>query len=600
MLEQIEILEKARLYKKADAILRKVISEEREYAPQIETDEEAIQNTQQSFSPDVTTKLYTAYRPLAVYLNQKYAIDLFALPKNLNTLIKATQTGTTLPDEALKFPQVFYKDIQAIQGVEDFLKNYPNLYKDLTNINSQIKFLKNQNYWQWLGGIKDSNQFKQELQNLNGLKNFATDFYKSQNKILNLAELSADEIKNIKSGFESSKVLNRFNERMINFLIKNNPNQHYSVDSLKKYTNNELVEAIENTIKAKPLQDQQKYSTFLQTLKDSAKNEEFATKLIANAEKAGNITKASTEGTEAAASIAKKFPMLNKILGPLGILLSLPAAYKWTKKIIAGEEFTNEEIVEFIQDMLNLFSAVAFMIPGGQLVSAVLGGLSLTIMGGSYIAKQFEAKEEPKEKQERDISSLMEQATPGNFSDFNDWLNSKNMDYSSMKIIDILKALEVWIPQSQFAKEYDWFVNPTEQNKNKIETFKQKYLQLWNTYQKGGNVSNLNNNLAFNSLEDVKKTYDKQYSQNPYIGFAFRQNKPLKEIISTIQKEMAPSMPQGQKWFAEVPLNYSDKDLLKWYNSKYPNGFLTASTSKITRVATSFNLKKYTASQKKL
>jgi hypothetical protein len=61
---------------------------------------------------------------------------------------------------------------------------------------------------------------------------------------------------------------------------------------------------------------------------------------------------------------------------------------------------------------------------------------------------------------------------------------------------------------------------------------------------------------------------------------------------------MAPSMPQGQKWFAEVPLNYSDKDLLKWYNSKYPNGFLTASTSKITRVATSFNLKKYTASQK--
>ena len=44
MLEQIEILEKARLYKKADAILRKVISEEREYAPQIETETSTLEN----------------------------------------------------------------------------------------------------------------------------------------------------------------------------------------------------------------------------------------------------------------------------------------------------------------------------------------------------------------------------------------------------------------------------------------------------------------------------------------------------------------------------------------------------------------------------
>ncbi len=588
MLKQIEKLEKAGLYKEADTILRKVISEEREYATQIETETSALDNlpAQQGYSQNSLMKLYTAYRPLAVYLNQKYSIDLFALPKNLDVLMKATSTGQMLPDNALKFPQAFYKDMRAIKAVEDFLENYPNVSKDLKNINSQFRFLKNKNYWDWLSGIKDTKQFNQELQEINGLKTFSKDFYNSEKKILNISKLEPNEIKNIKDGFESSKQLSTWNAKMKQYLVNADP-QKYNYKLLDTLDNEALLQLFKSTPKLNTNQ------VLIDAVEGNIKAENYAQKLIQNAEQTGKITAASADGTQAAASIVKKFPILNRILGPLGIILSLPAAIKWTKKILSGEDFTNEEIVECIQDLLNLSAAVAFVIPGGQLVSAVLGGLSLTLMGGSFIAKQFETKEEPKEKQERDINELVSQATPDNFSDFNEWLKSKNMSYSTMKIIDILKALETWIPQSQFAKEFDWFVNPNEQNKSKRAIFEQKYLNLFNAYRKGGNISQSGASLAFNSLEDVKKAYDRQFSQNPFIGFAFRQSKPLKEIISTIQKEMAPGMPAGQKWFAEVPLNYSDKDLLAWYNLKYPNGVVTASANKIIKTATTFNLKKH-------
>jgi hypothetical protein len=580
-LEQIENLDKSGKYKQADVIVKKMMKQAEEYAPQIPGES----YSQVKSSPQMT-QFYTAYRPFAIYLNSKYGIDLFAMPTNLSTLIKATKTGAALPDAALKFPQVFYNDIQAIQGVEDFLKNYPNLYKDLTNINSQIKFLKNKNYWQWLGGIKDSSQFKQELQNLNELKNFAADFYKSENKILNLAKLEADEIKNIKSGFESSKVLNTWNAKMKQLLNNADPNL-YNYKNLDNLDNKGLVELIKKTPKL-PFK-----TTIINAVESGLQNETYAQKLIENAEKVGNITKASTEGTEAAGAIAKKFPVLNKILGPLGIILSLPAAFKWTQKILAGDEFTNEEIVECVQDLLNLFAGIAFMIPGGQAVSAVLGGLSLAIMGGNWIAGQFTPAKETKEKQEKDVSDLMVQATPGNFSAFNDFLHEKNLDYNKMKVIDIFNNLEEWIKTGKGTKTFDWFINPTEQNQAKREIFNQRYQNLFNTFRKGGDVTNQESGLAFNSLEDVKKTYDSQFSQNPYIGDAFKQNIPLKEIISKIQKDMAPGMPKGQKWFANVPLNLPDSELLVWYNKSFPDKFLTAQTDKTPRVASTFNLKKH-------
>jgi hypothetical protein len=631
-LEQIENLDKSGKYKQADAIVKKMIKEAVEYASQVPGES----YPQVQSSPQMT-QFYTAYRPLFVYLKNKHGIDLFALPKKLEILFKAEALGIQPPEDILKQLSSFkeaFKDIKATPALETFLKNYPDIYKDFSEINAQTRFLKGKNYLDWLGGVKNLDEYKKAIQDLNQTKNIAKDIYQAGHGILDVKNIPLVDLQKIKSGVDAQKQMATFNTTAANYLKA----MGHTGSNLESLTTSELVSELKklngsvakgmetrgngllNTlgttiddadnilIAAKDPQKVQEMKTLLEGGGHSTQGK-TATEIIKDfksifanspllqdagiAKGATQAATATAEGAEAAGAIAKKFPVLNKILGPLGIILSLPAAFKWTQKILAGDEFTNEEIAECVQDLLNLFAGIAFMIPGGQAVSAVLGGLSLAIMGGSWIAGQFGTAQETKEKQEKDILNLMEQATPGNFSAFNDFLHDKNLDYNKMKIIDVFNNLEEWIKTGKGTKTFDWFINPTEQNQAKRELFNQKYLNLFNTFRKGGDVTNQESGLAFNSLEDVKKTYDSQYSQNPFIGDAFKQNKPLKEIISTIQRDMAPGMPKGQKWFANVPLNLPDSELLKWYNKSFPNKSLTAQINNALRMASPFNLKKY-------
>jgi len=180
MLEQIEILEKARLYKKADAILRKVISEEREYAPQIETETSTLDNlpAQQGYSQDSLMRLYAAYRPLAYALKQQHNIDLFGLPKHFDVLLKATKSGagnfltnTYFPSESLNVLQTLFRDPAATESVYKFLQNYPSVKQELDTISKQVFYAKGKNYFDWLKGVKSAEDFHKDLANIKNVLN---------------------------------------------------------------------------------------------------------------------------------------------------------------------------------------------------------------------------------------------------------------------------------------------------------------------------------------------------------------------------------------------------------------------------------------------
>ena len=526
LLNKIEILDNAGLYKEADTALRKIISQE--LAPE---------SYQQPYQPPPGTSFYLAYRPLALYFKNKNGLDLFALPKNLSTLTKAVQTGTQLPEEALRFTQAFYKDMRAIDGVNNFLKNYPDLYENLKQIDSQVRFLKGKNYWEWLGGIKNADQFKQELQNLNESGKLIKEFYKSGHGILDMKNIPLDDLQKIKAGIAGGKNAALAEEKFLSYIKQALMNYDPNLKNINNLTKTELVAEFRKL----PGSMKSTHIGQLQLIQNESDNAKRAlaegNKIMQNAEKAGHITKVTADGEKAAAGIAQKLPVLNKILGPLGILLSLPAAYKWTKRIIAGDtDWTAKDFSEFVQDLLNLFAGISFMVPGGQLVSAVLGGLSLTLAGGTWAAEKLggdgkgteqeqkilgtydysekddgrrmgpngqiiqltpeQMKAEELRMQEPDIDALLSQATPNNYSDFNTWLGQNNQgrgelsnglpDYSSMKMIDIFKALETWInsKDERFKNKFNWFTNPTEENKSKRAIFEQKYLSLFNTFKK--------------------------------------------------------------------------------------------------------------------
>jgi hypothetical protein len=66
-----------------------------------------------------------------------------------------------------------------------------------------------------------------------------------------------------------------------------------------------------------------------------------------------------------------------------------------------------------------------------------------------------------------------------------------------MKIIDVFKNLEEWIKTlppkkdyygNEIGRQYDWFTNPTNENKSKRAIFEQKFLQLWKTFPKNKNT----------------------------------------------------------------------------------------------------------------
>jgi len=575
MLEQIEILEKARLYKKADAILRKVISEEREYAPQIETETSALDNlpAQQGYSQDSLMRLYAAYRPLAYALKQQHNIDLFGLPKHFDVLLKATKasgaknflTNTYFPSESLNVLQTLFRDPAATESVYKFLQNYPNVKQELDTISKQVFYAKGKNYFDWLKGIKSAEDFHKDLANIKNVLN--------QGKA---AAVASNVYNLLPESEKASRILAqdpKVKAEMIKYLNKKSitvPNT--SIEEIakvwaKQFPNLTSAKATEAMAIRNPIQTFAQNSKKVEVMREmlenvkpgitKGKNAEEIVKIFANKfsghflinrtsllEDAATLSKAATasaEGIEAASQAAKKIPGLNKILGPLGILLSLPAAYKWKQKIQSGEEWSAKEKSEFVQDLLNLLSSTSLFIPPpfGQIAASVLGGLSLTLMAGTYVAEKLGgdekgteqeqkilgtydyAKDDPsqgkrqldsgeiiqltpeqiaaekKRYEEQEIDELISAVDPNQFGKFVEYLKGKNLTYEKMKIIDVFKNLEEWIKTlppkkdyygNEIGRQYDWFTNPTNENKSKRAIFEQKFLQLWKTFPKNKNT----------------------------------------------------------------------------------------------------------------
>jgi len=575
MLEQIEILEKARLYKKADAILRKVISEEREYAPQIETETSTLDNlpAQQGYSQDSLMRLYAAYRPLAYALKQQHNIDLFGLPKHFDVLLKATKSGagnfltnTYFPSESLNVLQTLFRDPAATESVYKFLQNYPSVKQELDTISKQVFYAKGKNYFDWLKGVKSAEDFHKDLANIKNVLN--------QGKA---AAVASNVYNLLPESEKASRILAqdpKVKAEMIKYLKRKNLtiNPNARLEDIARVYGQEFPEltvakATEAIAKRNPIQTFAQNSQKVEVMREmlerttpqitKGKNAEQIVEIFTNKfsgsplinrasllEDAATLSKAATasaEGIEAASQAAKKIPGLNKILGPLGILLSLPAAYKWKQKIQSGEEWSAKEKSEFVQDLLNLLSSTSLFIPPpfGQIAASVLGGLSLTLMAGTYVAEKLGgdekgteqeqkilgtydyAKDDPsqgkrqldsgeiiqltpeqiaaekKRYEEQEIDELISAVDPNQFGKFVEYLKGKNLTYEKMKIIDVFKILEEWIKTlppkkdyygNEIGRQYDWFTNPTNENKSKRAIFEQKFLQLWNTFPKNKNA----------------------------------------------------------------------------------------------------------------
>ena len=270
--------------------------------------------------------------------------------------------------------------------------------------------------------------------------------------------------------------------------------------------------------------------------------------------KSTQVTQATADGMKTAGKLAKIFPALANFTAVLGLLFSIPAASKWVAIIQDGqfgEKMKNEnEIANFAVDLLNLVSSALMFVPSLQPVALILGGLSLGIQGGQAIIHSVVvpnaqdqlinantpeerqkildkmSKEDKYDIQNQDwwVNELFSEVKPG-YTDFNDYMNSKYpnkaidpvtkkpkpsefYDPTSLKMLDIINGLTSWIqslpPNRQ--KNYSWFINPTDQNKQMKEQFLQK-LNQWYTGLKAQKPATTSFNLRKYQLTKIGRQY---------------------------------------------------------------------------------------------
>ena len=298
-----------------------------------------------------------------------------------------------------------------------------------------------------------------------------------------------------------------------------------------------------------------------------------AAKVLQSAERAGAVVKPNALGTKAAAMLSTKLPTLVKWIGPLGIIMSLPSAITWSNRIINNQVDWGDANVraDFVQDLASLASAVTFMIPGAQGVSLALAALSLGIMGGKAAINTFvkpnSADEKiigtykPQNEQDQNhyshgqymIKSLLDEVTPGQTTNFNTWMGSKNpqYDFRNTKLRDLMTYIGEFVKQPQYAKTYSWYSNPTNENKWMVVEFNEKLLNLMKLVQSRGSTTGT---TQFNNLNDVLNKMKTDYPGR-FESFA-----TLKDVMNN---------PNLSGWFKNVPKNLSDVQLVEWFN-KHP------------------------------
>lgn len=517
-------------------------------------------------------RLYLGYRPLAILLKQKYNIDLFALPKNFSIMIKALKTGQNIPDfeESASILKALFQDPSILPDVQKFLQNYPQLSEDLNLVNGAfVKTMGKTLYEVFQSGLKDINfnEIKNTLQSASEDANIAKNLIQQGFKgvpeaqkglsdaVNGLTTKTISEMNNAtEEGYKLAPRIQKLIAQMEEFR-QGYPSE--TVDVLKDINNvkdlQEKIQWFKNYDKISPKGKEflEEFSKEISKLPENAsiKNgilniksvEENAVPLKETIEKGVGVSRklaATEESAEAAAKVAAEVPLLNKVMGPLGVLLSLPAMNGWIQKTRSGEKWWEDadQAADFVSDASNLLASVAMMIPYGQLLAGALGALSLAIQGGKWLIHHFVAPNVQDQliaantEEERQVilaklpksndwnaiipenfdplhmrgldqyqakvndfwvNELFSQVEPGN-SEFNDYVKNKYpraanqatgteiYDITKVKMFDLLTDIENWIKTlpADEQKNYSWFTNPTEENKAMQERFKEKLNQF--------------------------------------------------------------------------------------------------------------------------
>jgi len=499
-LEQADKLDELGYYKEADRITRVVLAQENEQFPAAST----------NVSRAIQINNYLLSR----------GINLGNFAKNFEIMVKATNTAVYPAgyNEAFQGLKTLFQDPEIVEGVEPFLKQYPQLHADYKLLNNKLLVAYGENF---IDAIKTAKNFgdirkkiTQSFKILDQAYNVSQYLLKSGHGVISdIKNVNPQTLSKIENGFKATKEFETFEKVGQRYL------QSRRVKDPLLYTGQELIDKL-NSLKAPG--DYAKYGEELYKAK-------YAGEMAIDAQKAaGAITKATPAAEGAATSVSKFLGPLAKFAKPLALILSLPSMIEWTKKISSGQMDWNnvDEVLDFVSDCTNFGAAIMLFIPFGQGLSIALGVISLAIQGGKWVSQvtgldkgykpnpedlkitgQFD-KLSPEQKQEyqkeqAQVDNLLEDIKPGtNF--FNDYeVNTKKRpiqppqyegdkstyyDPAQIKILDLMNDVFEW---AKTKKEYQW-LNQPETHSSMIDSFKEK-LNNWYREQKTIGIENRKN-----------------------------------------------------------------------------------------------------------
>jgi len=510
LVETADELDKKGLTKKADFVTNIMF---RLAQADDATIRERLDTTSNNLGPFNPKNPANLSRDIQIYNNYLLSrgVNLANFAKNLEIMVRARRQGVYPAgyNEAFQGLKTLFQDPKTAEGVETFVKQYPQLLADYK--------LADNLFWR---GFKES--FIDALKNAKNYSEFETKFEKSyeivyklysvsrqlsksgHGVISDISKVNSQTLSKIENGLKATKEFETFEKVGQRYL------QSRGVKNPLLYTGQELIDKL-NSLKAPG--DYAKYGGELYKAKNAGE-------MAIEAQKAaGSITKATPAAEEAATSVSK-FLKLGRFAKPLALILSLPSMIEWTKKISSGQMDWNnvDEVLDFVSDCLNFGAAIFLVIgPLGTPLSAALGGISLAIQGGKWLSQvtgfdksykpnpedlkitgQFD-KLSPEQKQEYQkeqiqVDNLIEDIKPG-YGFFNDYeVNAKKRpiqppqyagdkstyyDPAQIKILDLMNDVFEW---AKTKKEYQW-LNQPETHSSMIDSFKEK-LNNWHREQK--------------------------------------------------------------------------------------------------------------------
>lgn len=521
-----------------------------------------------------TTKFMSQLYPKLFSMLSKWNETFNSFARKFHIITKYSLIGGEI--DFLKTPQQYDSIKELLRNIKNspelsnevdlFLKNFPQLYRDIQGANRMYLSSVGKSYIDWFINTRNIDEFKAITNQLKNARQLSIQLARSGNGYYDASKLfkmDPADIQKALNGMSANNKLESFRRPLTQFLAANGQD----VTQLK--TTQQLKDAFKALINSSP--DAGKYKSFVEHLDELAVYADDVPNVLKNT---GAALNATDDGIKAAKILSTKIPALVKWLGPLGVLLSLPAAYSWTNKIINNQVDWGDAGVraDFVQDLTSLASAVTFMIPGAQALSLSLAAISIGIMGGKAISNQIYKPNSSDQKILGDykpqnsleqgsyehhqylIKALLDQATPGQTTDFNNWMGAQNpqYDFRTIKLADLMAKIQEFAKQPQYAKLYSWYAFPNRDNQWMTVEFNQKLLNMKKLVQSRGAAVG---DTAYNNLNDVLNYLKQQFPGR------FDRYSDLKLL-----------MKDYPEWFKNVPKNLKDFEMVQWFNSHPKSG----------------------------